>query len=139
MPVINFHIVEDKYTPGQLECLLLESSKLYAEVLESPIERVRAFVTLHKPSLFAVGGKLVSSRQADAPYFSFIVLEGRPVKERQRLLTGFTDLVVDILGASRELVRGGCTPIHPENWCIGGTPASVARATEIRSRADSAA
>ncbi len=138
MPVINFHIVEDKYTPDQLEHLLLESSKLYAEVLKSPIERVRAFVTLHKPSLFAVAGKLVSSSQADAPYFSFIVLEGRPIEERHRLLTGFTDLVVDILGAKRDLVRGGCTPIHPENWCIAGTPASVARQAEIQSRAHSA-
>ncbi|QAU33007.1 tautomerase family protein [Janthinobacterium sp. 17J80-10] len=134
MPVINFHIVEDKYTQGQLECLLLESSKLYAEVLNAPMERVRAFVTLHKKSLFAVAGKMVSSGQADAPYFSFIVLEGRPLEERHRLLTGFTELVVDILGARRELVRGGCTPIHPENWCIGGAPASVVRKTEIRAR-----
>ena len=134
MPIVSFHLVEDKYTPDQLEHLLLESSKLYAEVLKSPIERVRAFITLHKPALFAVAGKMVSSGQADAPYFTFIVLEGRPPEERHRLLSGFTDLVVDILGARRNLVRGGCTPIHPENWSIGGTPASVAREAEIRAR-----
>lgn len=135
MPVIQFHIVEYRYTKPQLERLLLESSKLYAEVLKSPIERVRAFVTLHQPALFAVAGKLVSSGQTDAPYFSFIVLEGRSLEERHRLHAGFTDLIVEILGADRDSVRGGCTPVHPENWSIAGTPASVAREAEIRARA----
>ncbi|TCS33761.1 4-oxalocrotonate tautomerase [Paucimonas lemoignei] len=138
MPVVNFHIVEDKYTPGQLECLLLESSKLYAEVLQSPIERVRAFITPHKRSLFAVGGKMVAYGQADAPYFSFIVLEGRSLEERHRLMAGFTELIVNILGVKRDLVRGSCTPVHPDNWCIAGTPASVVRLAEIRAREENA-
>ena len=84
----------------------------------------------------AVGGRLLSEGGAFAPYFHFLVLEGRPLDECQRLLTGFTDLVVELLGAERALVRGGCWPIPPRYWAIGGTPASVIRTAEIAARAE---
>lgn len=139
MPLINFHLVDGQHTHAQHEALLVESSRLYAEVLLCPIERIRAFITLHRPELFAVAGELVSASGQAAPYFSFIVLEGRSVEQRQRLLTGFTDLVVRILGVSRELVRGSVIPVHPENWAIGGTPASLLRQAEVLARAEAGA
>jgi 4-oxalocrotonate tautomerase len=139
MPVLEFHLVEGRYSEAQCERLLVESSKLYAEVLQSPLERVRVFIQLYAPHLFATGGVPVSKGGAPAPVFHFIALEGRPVEERQRLLAGFTDLCVDILGAERRLVRGGCWMIAPENWGIAGQPASVLRAAEVQARADTAA
>ena len=107
-------------------------------MLRSPIERVRVFITLHRPELFAVGGVLASVQAQRAPYFSFVVLEGRPLEDRHKLLRGFTDIVVDVLQVDRNLVRGGIVPVAPENWAIGGEPASIKREAEIRARAEAA-
>lgn len=138
MPILEYHLVENQYSDAQCEQLLLRSSKLYADVLKSPIDRVRVVIHLHKPGMAAVAGRLLRQGGTPAPYFHFLVLEGRSLAERHQLLTGFTDLVVDTLGADRSLVRGGCWPIAPENWAIGGMPASVLRAAEVASRAKAA-
>lgn len=133
MPILNFHLTEGRHTAAQHERLLREGSTYYAEVLESPIERVRAFVTLHRPELVALAGV---PGAGPAPYFTFLVLEGRPVEQRQRLLEGLTDLVVDVLGVDRDLVRGHCLRVEPQDWAIGGVPASLARRHEIQARAE---
>ena len=135
MPIVHFHLAEGRYSDEQCTRLMAEGSRLYAETLKSPIERVRVYIQLYPQHLAAVGGQRLCDGAADAPYFHFLVLEGRSLEERHRLLTGFTDLVVDILGAERSRVRGGCWPIHPEDWAIGGVPASVQRASEIAARA----
>jgi phenylpyruvate tautomerase PptA (4-oxalocrotonate tautomerase family) len=139
MPILEYHLVENQYTDAQCEQLLVESSRHYAEVLKSPMDRVRVFIHLHKPTMVATAGVPISRGGKPAPYFHFLVLQGRPLNERHALLTGFTDLVVNILGAERSLVRGGCWPIPPEDWAIGGTPASVMRAAEVRAREETAA
>lgn len=139
MPVLNIQLVEGDYSAEQHERLLIETSRFYAEVLKSPIERVRVFIQLHKPELVAIAGEPASRNGLRAPYFHFLALEGRPLEERQKLLAGFTDILVEVLGVERSLVRGGCWPIAPENWAIGGTPASVLRAAEVKARADAAA
>ena len=66
-----------------------------------------------------------------APYFEFSVLDGRPLDQRQRLLGGFTELMVEILEVDRALVRGQCKRVSPEEWSIGGQPASELRAADI--------
>ncbi len=139
MPVLQFHLVEGHYSDEQHERLLVAASQLFAEVLSAPVDRVRVFIHLYKPGLAAIGGVPASRAAQRAPYFEFVVLEGRPLEHRQRLLAGFTDLCVDILGAPRELVRGSTSTVHPEDWAIGGTPASVLRAAEIEARARAAA
>jgi phenylpyruvate tautomerase PptA (4-oxalocrotonate tautomerase family) len=139
MPVVNFHLISQQSTPSQEERLLKEAAKLYSEVLKSPMERVRAFITVHAAEQFVVAGDLASNNGLHAPYFDFIVLEGRPQEERHRLMAGFTDLLVDILGVPRDLVRGSCRRIEPEDWSIGGVAASELRANEIKARADAAA
>lgn len=136
MPILEYHLAEGAYSDDQCERLLLESTKLYAEVLKSPLDRIRVFIHLHRPSMIATAGVPVSKGGAPAPYFHFLVLQGRPLDERHRLLTGFTDLLVECLGAERSWIRGGCWPIPPEDWCIGGVPASVVRAEEVRKRAE---
>lgn len=139
MPVVNFHLVEGRATPQQEAALLKGACALYCEVLRAPLERVRAFITRHAPAHVLVAGELVGDGGPHAPVFDFIVLEGRPLEERQRLLAGFTTLLVDILGVERALVRGSCTRVHPEDWAIGGRPASELRADEVRARARRAA
>lgn len=136
MPVLEYHLVDGECTAAQHEVLLRRSAALYAEVLRSPMDRVRVFITLHPPALWFAAGETAAVERSPAPYFSFIVLEGRPVEECQRLLSGFTDLLVEIVGAPRDRIRGGCWPVRPEHWAVGGVPASVLRAEEIRKRAE---
>lgn len=134
MPVVNFHLVEGMTSSEQDERLLIGASRLYAEVLGAPLQRVRAFITPHRAGQFAVAGDVVVNNGLHAPYFDFIVLEGRPLDERQRLLAGFTDLLVDTLGVRRDLVRGSCRRVAPQDWAIGGEPASVLRRDEVEAR-----
>lgn len=138
MPVVEFHLAEGLYADDQLDRLLDAASLLYAEVLNSPIDRVRVYLHLVKPEHMAVGGKRVSRGAPAAPYFTFLVLEGRPLAECEALMAGFTDLLVEILGVERGLVRGGCRPIPPQYWSIGGVSAASLRAGEIAARAETA-
>lgn len=131
MPIVHFHLAEGQATPEQEEQLLVEASKLYAEILQSPIERIRAFLHCYPPTRCAVGGELVSRTGRFAPYFEFLVLEGRPLEQRQRLLSGFTDLLVIIVGADRAFVRGQCKRVLPEEWSIGGKSAAEQRKDDI--------
>ena len=95
-----------------------------AEVLASPIERVRVLATLHAPQHVAVGGQLLSDGAPDAPSFHFLVLEGRPLEQCQALIAGFTDLLVECLGTDRTMVRGGIWKVAPDDWAIAGVPAA---------------
>lgn len=124
MPILEVHLVEGMHTPAQHAELLSAMSARYAEVLESPLDRVRAYVTLHRPELWATAGVSASARSA--PYFTAMVLEGRPL-ERRRLLGAFTDIIVDVLGVDRRLVHGRIISVHPEDWAIGGVPVGIAR------------
>lgn len=139
MPVANFHLIDIPLNRALVKPLLKGACALYAEVLGAPPERIRAFVTFHDPDTFLAGGELCSENGENAPYFDFIVLEGRPVEQRHLLLSGFTDLLVALLGVDRNAVRGHCRPVSPENWAIGGVPASEKRAAEIDTRARAAA
>ncbi|HSK60023.1 MAG TPA: tautomerase family protein [Actinomycetospora sp.] len=131
MPVLEVHLVEGDHAPAAVARLLEAASRRYAEVLESPVERIRASATLHPREHWAVGGE---TGGAPAPYFTAIVLEGRPVEQRHRLLAELTDLIVDVLGVSRARVRGRIIQVPPEDWAIGGVPASAARRDEIAAR-----
>lgn len=139
MPVLQYMLVEGQQTDAQIAELLIESSRLFAEVLESPIDRVRVSAQLVQPQHIAIGGKLVSEGVPSTPYFEFVVLEGRPMAHRQRLLEGFTHLLVDKLGVDRNRVRGSCWAVDPAQWSIGGNLASVLRAKEISARAAASA
>ncbi|MEZ7240866.1 tautomerase family protein [Rhodococcus sp. GXMU-t2271] len=135
MPVAHFHLVDGAYTAGQRRRLLADASRCYAEVLESPIERVRAFVVRYGPDDAATAGTAIADGGTPAPYFTAIVLAGRPIEQRQELAARFTDLIVEILGAQRDLVRGQIVEVDPVNWSIAGNPAAAARADEVAARA----
>jgi phenylpyruvate tautomerase PptA (4-oxalocrotonate tautomerase family) len=138
MPILEYRLTAGRHTDEQIGELLLASAKLYADVLKSPVERVRVTAQMHRPQHAVVGGRLLDDGSPAAPYFQFLVLEGRPLDECHALIAGFTELVVSLLGVDRALVRGGCWPIPPQYWGIGGTPASVLRAQEIAARAAAA-
>ena len=132
MPILEVHLVEGRHSAAQHTELLTAMSVRYAEVLESPVERVRAYLTLHRPEHWATGG--IPAAAGSAPYFTAIVLQGRPAEQRARLLAAFTDILVDVLGADRRLIRGRIIQVHPDDWAIGGVPASAARSSEVAAR-----
>lgn len=134
MPVAHFHLANGSFDRDQRERLLVGASKCYSEVLDSPIERVRAFIVGYEPEAVAVGGRLVADGASAAPYFTAIVLAGRPAEQRHRLLARFTDLVVETLGVPRDSIRGQIIEVKPENWGIAGVAASAVRAEEIAAR-----
>jgi len=78
---------------------------------------------------------MASEGGVEAPYFRFVLMEGRPLEQAQRLLAGFTDLLVECLGVDRSHVRGGTWSCSPDRWAIAGVPASLARTAEIEARA----
>jgi phenylpyruvate tautomerase PptA (4-oxalocrotonate tautomerase family) len=131
MPVAHFHLVGGTFTADQGRLLLSEASRCYAEVLDSPVERVRAFIVRYDAQDVAVSGAFHAS---SAPYFTAVVLAGRPVVQRQELMARLTDVVVDVLEVDRRAVRGQVVEVLPENWSIAGVPAARARSEEIAAR-----
>jgi phenylpyruvate tautomerase PptA (4-oxalocrotonate tautomerase family) len=130
MPIIEVHLLEGAHTAAQHQSLLTALTRRYAEVLDCPVGSVRAFLVLHRPEHWATGG----AAGVPAPFFTALVLAGRPVEQRHRLLGGFTDVLVDVLGVDRALVRGRIVPVDPDDWAVGGVPASVARRSETTGR-----
>ena len=49
MPTLEVHLVAGEHADAQVAELLTRMSARYAEVLESPLERVRSYATLHEP------------------------------------------------------------------------------------------
>lgn len=137
MPIVTYHLVAGQHDDADVSELLRRSCLLFAEVLDCPVDRVRALAEEHRPELACLGGELASEGAAPAPYFHFMLLEGRPLEHAQRLLAGFTDLLVEVLGTPRDRVRGGMWTVEPTRWAIGGRVASEARAAEVAARAAS--
>lgn len=138
MPVLNLHLVAGQHAPERVERLLVACSALFAEVLRCPVDRIRVFVTEHAPRQMCIGGQL-ADQAPPAPFFSFYVLEGRSLEDRQRLLAGFVDLIADILAVDRSRIRGCVQRVEPEDWSIGGVPASALRQAEIEARRQASA
>lgn len=139
MPILNIHLVRGQHDAERVAELLKRCSVAFAEGLRCPIDRVRVFATEHDPALYCVGGELVSDSGVQAPYFSFIVLQGRSLEDRQQLLTRFTDLIEELLQVPRAQIRGGIVPVAPDDWSIAGQPASLLRQAEIEARRQLAA
>lgn len=138
MPIVTFHLAEDAASDAQCAELMAQASQAYAEILESPIERVRVFINFYPAKGLAVGGKALPNDSKGAPFFEYLVLQGRPLSQRQTLMTSFTSLLADTLGIDKGLVRGRCIQLDPQDWGIGGTLASELRKKEIDSRAQKA-
>lgn len=134
MPIAHLHVIEP--TPEQKRDLLLRASQAYAEVFESPIERVRVFLHAYPADCAAVGGVSVGEGAPSAPFFSLLAMGGRPIEQQQRAVKAFTDLLEDVLGIDRSVIRGMVTEVNPDTWGIAGEPASEVRAAEIAARAE---
>ncbi len=134
MSVVEIHLVEGQHAATRIEELLRRVSERYAAVLGAPIGRVRAVVTMHPPELWATGGIPAAVDGDPAPYFVVSVLEGRLPAQRHRLLADITDAICDVLGATRSRVLGRVVQVPPDDWAVGGVPASSRRRDQIVAR-----
>jgi hypothetical protein len=107
VPIVTHHLADEQYTDEQVQHLATASAPVNAAILERPVDRVRGFVRLYRPQMCLVAGEIVAHATPAAPY----------------------------LGPPRELVRGGAIEIEPNDWAIGGAPASVRRRDDVRARA----
>jgi phenylpyruvate tautomerase PptA (4-oxalocrotonate tautomerase family) len=82
LPIVEVHLVEGRHTAAQHAQLLRVISVRDAEILDAPLDRVRAYLTLHRPAHRATDGEPVAA--VSAPYLTAIVLEGRPAEQRRR-------------------------------------------------------
>src|SRR3546814_16657110 len=111
MPIVQFHLVEGRQTDASIGGLLEEATRFYAETLYPtvsplPLDRVRAFVTLHRTPHWVTAGVLAANGGADAPYFTCLALAGRPAEQLHNLLRGVHELVETACGCDRGRVRG---------------------------------
>lgn len=133
MPIAHFHVVDA--SADQQRRLIEGATRIYAEAFESPVDRIRIFVQNYPANAVGVGGMLVSDGISQAPFFTALAMKGRPATQRHRVLREFTDLLGEIFAIDPETVRGQVLDIDPDNWGVGGVPASVKRAAELAARA----
>lgn len=138
MPIVKFHLVDKDISDEQIEAVVEKATAIYADVLDSPIDRIRVFIELFAPNLVGVGGKLVSKGGKNAPFFEFIVMKGRSLEQRSAIAEQFTAMLADVLEVDRADIRGNCYTVEPENWSIAGSLASEIRKAEIDARAKAA-
>ena len=127
MPVVFFTIPEGMIDETASERLLQPASEFFAEILESPVERIRAF-TQTLPAHHCASGGVVPGT---SPFFEFMVLEGRSLAQRQELMKQFAEILADETGIPLSQVRGMCRRVPAEEWCIAGKPASEARPAHV--------
>lgn len=131
MPIVQVHLVAGEHAARQVTVLLTTLSARYSEVLDTPLDLVRAFATEHPREHWVTGGVA----GVEAPYFTALVLAGRPADQRRRLLGACTDAIVDLLGVERRLVRGHIVQVDPDDWGVGGVPSGSTRRTDVEARA----
>lgn len=132
MPIAHFHLVEP--TPEQQREVLVRATEVYADVFESPVDRIRIFIHTYSATAAAVGGVPVAEGAAASPFFICLAMGGRPIEQQQRAIAGMTDMLEEVLGVERSVIRGLVTEVNPETWGIAGEPASKIRAAEIAAR-----
>lgn len=121
--------------PAVRRDLLARTAELFAEITESPIERIRTEVLELSADSFAVGGVPISESGELAPFVAVEVLAGRPLAQHTALIERMSPLVAEIVGARLDRTRLRITEIQPEDWGIAGVPAAAARRDEIEARA----
>ena len=117
--------------------LLRRTAELFAEIIESPIDRIRTQVHELPGGSFAVGGIPIAESHAQAPFITLDLFRGRPLEQHTALIERMSKLVAEIVGAPIERVRLRINEVSPGCWGIGGVPADQIRRGEIDARAES--
>lgn len=133
MPFVRIDVAEGIPSETKRE-LLRRSAELFAEITESPIERVRSQVVELPGEAFAVGGIPLADAGVQAPFITVELLAGRPPEQHRALIEQVSALVADLVGAPIDRVRLRINEVPPELWGIAGVPAAEARKAEVEAR-----
>ncbi len=114
--------------------LLTRTAALFAELTESPIDRIRTQVHELPADSFAVGGVPIADSGEQAPFITLDLLEGRPVEQHTALIEQVSTLVAEIVGVPVERTRLRINEVPPTDWGIAGVPAAARRRAEIDAR-----
>ena len=133
MPVLQVYLDTSQHEEGDLNRFLKKASAAFASRLSCPEDRIRVYIHHTARALCSIGGS-TDPDTAQAPFFQFYLLAGRPPEQKIALLQDFTSLLASELGAPTELIRGFCTHVPPQDWGIAGVPAALEREDEIAAR-----
>ena len=114
--------------------LLRRTAELFADITESPIDRIRTQVHELPADSFAVGGVPIAESGVQAPFITLDLLEGRPLEQHTALIERMSALVADLVGVELERVRLRINIVPTTSWGIAGVPASELRKVEIDRR-----
>jgi 4-oxalocrotonate tautomerase family enzyme len=141
MPVAHVHVLQGHPRPA-LQQVIADISQAMADILGAPKERLEVWVTEIDPELWGVSGEPASvvlerapRAQVEMPFVQMALLAGRPKEQHHALITAITAIIERVLGTEPGRVRIQISEVAPDSWGIGGVPAAVARAEEIKARA----
>jgi 4-oxalocrotonate tautomerase family enzyme len=132
MPLVQIDLMEG-HAPEVHRALIERCTALYAEIVEAPIERFRATVSVVPADQWGLGG--VAGPERVSPLIRISLMSGRPPELLRRMMHEMSALVAEILDISIDATRVFITEIPPTHWGIGGLPASEVRAAEVAARA----
>ena len=138
MPILKVQLDTTPYDQVVMTEFLKQATEGFAAVLEAPTDRIRVFINHVEPTQAVANGGLAADNGGVPPFFEFYLLAGRPPEHKTQLITVFTDVIEQVLGVPRDVIRGCCHHIDPTDWGIAGVPAAAKRADEIKARADQA-
>jgi 4-oxalocrotonate tautomerase family enzyme len=140
MPVAHIRVLKG-HTRAQLRQLVTDVSNTVARILEAPKNRLEVWVTEIDPDLWGVCAEPASDvlarepmESVEMPFIQMVLMAGRTKAQYHALIADITDVVAGILGTRKERIRVHIAETQPDNWGIGGVPASIVRAAEIRAR-----
>jgi 4-oxalocrotonate tautomerase len=120
--------------PELKAALLRRTAQLFAEITESPVDRIRTQVHELPADSFAVGGISIAESGMQAPFVTLDLLEGRPLEQHAALVARMSALVAELVGVPLDRVRLRINEVKTVDWGIGGVQASELRRAEIESR-----
>lgn len=120
--------------PDLKAALLRRTADLFAEITESPVDRIRTQVHELPADSFAVGGIPIAESGVQAPFVTLDLLEGRPLEQHAALVARMSALVAELVGVPLDRVRLRINEVKTTDWGIGGVQASELRRAEIESR-----
>lgn len=140
MPVANLHVLNG-HPRENLKQWIRETSSALSEILAAPKDRLEVWVTEIDPELWGINGLPADEvlaemprHDAEMPFIRMVLMEGRTVEQLHRVIAELTAITARLLEVDAGRIRVYIAHAHPDRWGIGGIPASVLRAAELKAR-----
>jgi 4-oxalocrotonate tautomerase family enzyme len=145
MPKAHFNVLKG-HSREQLKRLIRETSDAMLHVLQAPRDRHEIWVTEIDPELWGIEGETAADvlrtrplSEVEMPFVEMALMEGRPKEQHHAIIAEISEITARALGCTKDRIRVHIVDANPDRWGIGGIPASVRRAEELRARAQQAA